>query len=213
MEINLLNWKKETVGNVLLADEVFCQKLSLPLINEVVRWQRASRRSGTHQAKTRGEVRGGGKKPFRQKGTGNARQGSIRSSLNVGGGVTFGPRPRSYKYSLPSRLHKIGLSHTLSYLYEQKKIFVIDDMRSQTGKTKELAQRLKTLGIQKAILADTEKDSLLLRACANLKFFQFLPVYALNVYDLLKYDCLVISKKGIEFLSSKKPPVRQRSKS
>ena len=202
MQATLLNWKKEKVGDLVLP-LAFCEKeMKAGLINEVLRWQRACARQGTHKAKTRGEVSGGGKKPFRQKGTGNARQGSIRSPLNRAGGVTFGPKPRSYKYRLPSKIRKLALKQALSYLWRQEKVFFVQDMKSTEGKTKELYSRLKNFGLQKALLVDCRQsaDLLFKRATANLKFFQFLPVEALNVYDLLKHECLVMSGKSVLFL-------------
>ena len=146
---------------------------------------------------------GGGKKPFRQKGTGNARQGSIRSPLNRTGGVTFGPKPRSYKYTLPSKIKKTALKQTLSWLVKEKKVFFLEDMKSPEGKTKELYERLKNFGLKKALLVDQDVDPLFKRACANLKSFQVLPVKGLNVYDLLKYGQLMISKNSVAFLVEK----------
>ncbi len=200
----LLNWKKEKVSDMDLP-LVFCEKeMKTGLINEVIRWQRACARQGTHKAKTRGEVSGGGKKPFRQKGTGNARQGSIRSPLNRAGGVTFGPKPRSYKYKLPSKIRKQALKQALSYLWREKKVFFVQDMKSPQGKTKELYSRLKSFGLKKALLVDCRQsaDPLFKRAVVNLKSFQFLPVEALNVYDLLKQGCLVMSEKSVLFLKT-----------
>ena len=200
LKVEVLNWKKEKVEDLNLPEDIFNQELNKYLINEVVRWQRACARQGTHKAKTRADVSGGGKKPFRQKGTGNARQGSIRSPLNRAGGVTFGPKPRSYKYALPSKIKKTALRQTLSWLVKEKKVFFLEDMKSPEGKTKELSLRLKNFGVKKALLVDQDVDPLLKRACANLKTFQVLPVEGLNVYDLLKYGQLMISKKSVSFL-------------
>ena len=203
MKVDVVNWKKEKVSNLSLPKDLFAQELNPYLINEVVRWQRACARQGTHKAKTRADVRGGGKKPFRQKGTGNARQGSIRSPLNRGGGVTFGPQPRKYKYALPANMKKAALKQTLSWLLKEKKVFFLEDMKSQEGKTKELSLRLKNFGVKKALLVDQNIDPLFKRACANLKFFQALPVEGLNVYDLLKYGQLMMSKESVSFLVEK----------
>ena len=200
LKVELLNWKKEKVADLELPPTLFQQEIKWELINEVVRWQRACARQGTHKAKTRAEVSGGGKKPFRQKGTGNARQGSIRSPLNRTGGVTFGPKPRSYNYALPSKVRKTALRQTLSWLWKENKVFFLEDMKSLEGRTKELSSRLKNFGLKKALLVDQDGDPLFKRACANLKSFQFLPVEGLNVYDLLKYGQLVMSKKSVSFL-------------
>ncbi len=203
MKVDIVNWKKEKVSDLSLPEDLFGQELNPYLINEVIRWQRACARQGTHKAKTRAGVRGGGKKPFRQKGTGNARQGSIRSPLNRGGGVTFGPKPREYKYTLPAKVKKAALKQTLSWLVKEKKVFFLEDMKSQEGKTKELSDRLKNFGVKKALLVDQDIEPLFKRACANLKSFQVLPVEGLNVYDLLKYGQLMMSKKSVSFLVEK----------
>ncbi len=203
VKAKLLNWKKETVGELELPESIFMQEVSLHNIHEIIRWQRASRRQGTHKAKTRGEVRGGGKKPFRQKGTGNARQGSIRSPLNEAGGVTFGPRPRKYNYSLPKKVKASGLKQALSHLWKEKRIFVVEDMKSEEGKTKELSERLKLFGLGKALLVDQEAEFLFQRACKNLRSFQFLPVKALNAFDLLRYGHLVMSQRGVLALTKR----------
>ena len=203
LKADLLNWKKEKVAELDLPVDLFQVEIKQELINEVVRWQRACARQGTHKAKTRADVSGGGKKPFRQKGTGNARQGSIRSPINRTGGVTFGPKPRSYKYALPIKIRKAALRQTLSWLWKEKKVFFLEDMLSQGGKTKELSGRLKNFGLQKALLVDQDVDPLFKRACANLKSFQFLPVKGLNVYDLMRYGHLMMSKKSLSFLVEK----------
>ncbi len=203
MKAEILNWKKEKVAEQDLPRGFFQQKVQSGLINEVVRWQRAGRRQGTHKAKTRGDVRGGGKKPFRQKGTGNARQGSIRSPLNRGGGVTFGPKPRDYAYALPKRMRQEAFWQALSHLWENKKIVVLEDMHSPEGKTKELYQRLKVFGYKKALLVDKAIDPLFKRAGNNLKFFPLLPVQGLNVYDMLRYGHLMMSQEALSFLMEK----------
>ena len=203
IKAEVLNWKKEKVSDLDLPAGLFQQEIKIEMINEMVRWQRACARKGTHKAKTRADVSGGGKKPFRQKGTGNARQGSIRSPLNRGGGVTFGPKPRDYSYTLPAKIRKSALRQTLSYLWKEKKIFFLEDMKSPEGKTKELYSRLKIFGLKKALLVDQDGDPFFKRACANLKTFQFLPVEGLNVYDLLRYGHLMMTEKTVPFLVQK----------
>src|SRR3989344_9625843 len=151
------NWKKEKVGEVELDSTTFEAPVRKDLLHTVVKWQLAKRRQGTHQTKTRGLVSGGGKKPFKQKGTGNARQGSTRSPLMVGGGTMFGPSPRNYAYVLPKKTRKVGLSMALSYLLKEGKLFVVDSMAS-AGKANELNKRLKTFGVKKAVLIDAMSD-------------------------------------------------------
>lgn len=194
--VNVTNWKKEKVGSVDLAPAVFEVEVRNDLLHSVVRWQLASRRQGTHMTKTKGLVSGGGKKPFKQKGTGNARQGSTRSPLMPGGGTMFGPVPRNYAYVLPKKVRKIGLSMALSHLFKEGKLFIVESMDS-AGKTTELNKRLKTFGVKKAVLIDAVSDEKFLLAARNLQNFKYSPVAGLNVFDLLKFDAAVITKNSI----------------
>src|SRR3989338_601339 len=193
---NVLNWKKEKVGSVELPAEVFSVEVKPSILHEVVKWQLASRRQGTHMTKTRGLVSGGGKKPFKQKGTGNARQGSTRSPLMPGGGTMFGPSPRNYAYVLPKKTRKVRLSMALSYLLKEGKLFVVDSMAS-AGKANELNKRLKTFGVKKAVLIDAMSDEKFMLAARNLHNYKYFPVAGLNVFDLLKFDGAVITKSSV----------------
>ena len=194
--INVVNWKKEKVGQVDLVSHVFEAEVKNEVLHTVVRWQLASRRQGTHMTKTKGLVSGGGKKPFKQKGTGNARQGSTRSPLMPGGGTMFGPTPRSYAYALPKKVRKTGLSMALSYLLQEGRLFVVENMKSE-GKTAELNKRLKAFGLEKAMLIDSVSDKNFQMASKNLQNFKYSPVAGLNVFDLLKFDAAVITKESI----------------
>ncbi|AHI06690.1 50S ribosomal protein L4 [Bdellovibrio bacteriovorus W] len=194
--VNVLNWKKEKVGSVELAADVFETPVKKDILHTVVQWQLASRRQGTHMTKTKGLVSGGGKKPFKQKGTGNARQGSSRSILMPGGGTAFGPQPRSYAFVLPKKVRRLGLSMALSHLQAEGKLFVVDSMQSE-GKTAELTKRLKAFGITKAVLVDAQVDDKFNRASKNLQKFKYFPVEGLNVFDLLKYDAAIITKESV----------------
>lgn len=194
--VNVLNWKKEKVGSVELAADVFEREVKKEVLHTVVRWQLASRRQGTSMTKTKGLVSGGGKKPFKQKGTGNARQGSTRSPLMPGGGTTFGPQPRSYAYVLPKKVRRIGLSMALSHLVKEGRLFVVDNMKSD-GKTNELNKRLSAFGLKKAVLVDSHTDEMMKRASSNLEKFKYFPVEGVNVFDLLKYDAAVITKDSV----------------
>lgn len=195
--VDVLNWDKKKVGSVDLDAGVFGITVKEEILQTVVRWQLACRRQGTHKAKTRGEVSGGGKKPFKQKGTGNARQGSSRSPLMPGGGITFGPEPRDYSYVLPKRVRRLGLRTALSRLQKEGRLFVVDGMTSNEGKTKELAKRLQTFGLKKAVLIDAKTNDVFTRAAQNLPKFRYYGVEGLNVYDLMKYDAAVITKDSI----------------
>ena len=194
--VNVLSWKKENVGQVELAADVFEVPVKKDILHTVVQWQLASRRQGTHMTKTKGLVSGGGKKPFKQKGTGGARQGSSRSILMPGGGTAFGPQPRSYAFVLPKKVRRLGLSMALSHLQKEGKLFVVDNMNSE-GKTAELSKRLKAFGLTKAVLVDAQVDDKFSRATKNLPAFKYFPVEGLNVFDLLKYDAAVITKDSV----------------
>lgn len=195
--IDVLSWEKKKVGTVDLDASVFEVPLKKEILQTVVRWQLASRRRGTHKAKTRAEVSGGGKKPFKQKGTGNARQGSTRSPLMPGGGISFGPNPRDYSYALPKKVRRMGLRVALSQLKKEGRLFVVDTMASTEGKTKDLAKRLKSFGLEKAVMIDAKADAKFTRASRNLPKFRYYGVEGLNVYDLLKYDSAVLTKESI----------------
>jgi large subunit ribosomal protein L4 len=197
-KVDVFDWDKKKVGSVDLAAEIFEQPVRKDILHLLVKWQLASRRAGTHKAKNKSEVRGGGKKPFKQKGTGNARQGSSRSPLNPGGGVAFGPKPRNYAYSVPKKVKQLGMKSALSYLLSEGRLFVMSDMTSTAGKTKELASRLKSFGLSKAVLVDGKADAQMARASRNLPKFRYYSADGLNVYDLLKYDAAIIAKDSLE---------------
>jgi large subunit ribosomal protein L4 len=195
--VAVLNWDKKKVGEIELLAAIFEQPVRKDLLHTVVRWQLAGRRQGTSMTKTKGLVSGGGKKPFKQKGTGNARQGSSRSPLMPGGGTMFGPQPRDYSYTLPKKMKQAGLKHALSYLHSTGKFFVVEDMKSE-GKTGELQKRLKKFGLEKAVLVDQASDKKFDLASRNLTKFRYYSVDGLNVFDLLKYDAAVVTKASLE---------------
>lgn len=197
--VDVLDWSKKKVGSVELDPQIFEAELRKDILHSVVTWQLASRRQGTHAAKTRAMVSGGGKKPFKQKGTGNARQGSSRSPLLEGGGVIFGPQPRDYSYTLPKKLKRSALRTALSYLVKEGKFHVVKDMKSE-GKTNELAKRLAKFGVQKALLFDGQRDDLFFRASRNLPTVKYNSVDGLNVYDLLKYDTVIVTEETIPLI-------------
>ena len=196
--VAVYNWNKEKVSEIDLSSEVFEAPVRKDLMHTVVKWQLAKRRQGTHATKTRGMVSGGGKKPFKQKGTGNARQGSSRSPLHPGGGTTFGPQPRDYEYNLPKKVKKAALKSALSYLVQQERFLVVDDFDSKDGKTKDMSAKLKNLGANKAVLLDAELNPMVRRATSNMPKFIYNSAEGINVYDLLKYDMAIVSKSSIE---------------
>ena len=200
---DILNWKGQKKSQIDLDEKIFSEEHSMPLLQEVVRWQLARKRQGTHKTKTRSEVRGGGRKPFRQKGTGNARQGSIRSPLLEGGATVHGPKPRSYDWALPKKIKQKALRQALSYLYSQKRLVFVEEMKSETGKTKELKSRFDQLELKKALLVDEKRDDKFKRACDNIPRFKFIAAEGLNVYDLLKFDQAFITPFSLKTISKK----------
>lgn len=200
--IDVLNWKNKKVDTIDLSPEVFEKPINLELMQTVVKWQLACKRQGTHMAKSKGLVSGGGKKPYKQKGTGNARRGSNRSPLIRGGGVIFGPTPRDYSYSLPKKVKSSGLKSALSYLFAEGKLKVVDSLDC-SGKTKEASQNLKSLGAEKTVLVGAEKGSLMQRASRNLPKCVYLTTEGLNVYDLLKYDHVIFEKESVDQISKR----------
>jgi large subunit ribosomal protein L4 len=202
-KVDVLDWDKKKTGQVELAAEVFEQPVKKAVLHSIVKWQLASRRRGTHKAKNKSEVSGGGKKPFKQKGTGSARQGSSRSPLLCGGGVVFPPTPRDYSYSIPKKMKQEGFRSALSYLFGQGRLFVVDSFSDSPGKTKELQTRLQNFGLTKAVLIDAQVDEKMVRASRNLEKFRYYPVEGMNVYDLLKYDAAVVSKGSLDKIVSR----------
>ena len=197
--VQVVNFKNEKVGTVDLDAEVFGVEVKQDVLQTVVKWQLACRRQGTHMVKTRAFVRGGGKKPFKQKGTGNARQGSSRSPLMPGGAKLFGPAPRDYSYALPKKVRALGLKMALSYLSNEGRLTVVDGIESKSGKTKDLSQSLsKGLGLKKAMIVDAQINDMVKRASSNMKAYRYGGVESLNVFDLLKYNHLILNKSAVE---------------
>lgn len=198
--VEVVNWNQKKVSSAELSDEIFGVEVRRDILHSMVRWQLACRRSGTHQVKTRRMVSGGGRKPFKQKGTGNARQGSIRSPLLEGGGVIFGPKPRDYSYTMLKKVKKQGLRAALSYLMSEKRLIIVDEMKSSEGRTKELAQNLKSLGVSKVLLIDDKLDPLFQRAARNIPTVRYNTPEGVNVYDLLRYNCAVMTSSAVKAL-------------
>lgn len=195
-KLDVLNWNKEKVETVDWPDSLASSEVRTDILHTLVRWQLSKKRQGTHSVKTRETVNGSGIKPYKQKGTGNARRGSTRTPLTKGGAVLFGPSPRSYDYHLPKKLRQAGIKNALNYLYNENRLFVVDKMES-TGKTNELGKKLKKFGLSKAVLIDETSNDLFSRASKNLPGFVYGAVDMLNVYDVLKYDSLVLTKKSL----------------
>ncbi len=187
MQIDIVNIAGKKVGQVDLSDAVFAAEVKEHLLWEMVKAQRAASRAGTHKTKKRDEVRGGGKKPYKQKGTGNARQGSTRSPQFVGGGKVWGPQPRDYSYTVPKKVKRAALASALSLRAQEKKLVIVDSFAFAAPKTKQLAGILKTLGAEKAVVVDGKANVNLSKSARNLTRAKVLPPEGLNVYDILNH--------------------------
>jgi large subunit ribosomal protein L4 len=186
---------------------VFGTAVKEHLLWEVVKAQQAAKRAGTHATKTREFVRGGGKKPYRQKGTGNARQGSSRSPQFVGGGKVFGPHPRDYSYTVPKKVRKAALASALSLRAKENKLLIIDQLtgmfEGNKPKTKRLAGVLKALGLASALVVDGKQNRHLARSARNLTSTKCLPPEGLNVYDILNHKSLVIARDAVKAVEAR----------
>lgn len=196
MQVTVYNAKKVEVGQVDLPDEVFGVEVNETLLWEQVKAQRASRRRGTHKTKKRGEVRGGGAKPYRQKGTGRARQGSERAPQHVGGGTVFGPQPRDYSYRLPRTARRAALRSALSLRAKEDAIVVLDELSLEAPKTKEVAGFLEAFEVGSALIVDLDNDTLRLSA-RNLPKSKYVAAEGITVYDILDHEKLVLTQAAI----------------
>jgi large subunit ribosomal protein L4 len=203
MQIDVVNMEGQKVGQMELADEVFGCKVREYLLWETVKAQRAAGRAGTHSTLTRKFVRGGGRKPYRQKGTGNARQGSTRSPNFVGGGKVFGPHPRDYEYTLPRKVKKAALASALSLRAQEKKLVIVEKLVVETPQTKRMAGVLKALGVDSAVVVDGKDNGNLVKSIRNLAAFTCLPPEGLNVYDILMHSGLVIAKDVVKAVEAR----------
>ncbi|PAV27901.1 50S ribosomal protein L4 [Virgibacillus profundi] len=198
-KVALLKQDGTQAGDVELNDSVFGIEPNNHVLHEAVVMQRASMRQGTHAVKTRSEVRGGGRKPWRQKGTGRARQGSIRSPQWVGGGTVFGPTPRSYSYKLPKKVRRLAIKSALSSKVKEENLVVLDSIALDIPKTKEVVAMLNALNVDsKALIVTAEKNETIVRSANNLQSVKVLAVDELNVLDLLSHDKLIILKDAAE---------------
>ncbi len=195
---DVVNMNRQTVGSVELDERLFGTKLREHVLHEVVVMQRASMRQGTASTKTRGEVRGSGRKLWRQKKTGRARVGSIRSPLWRHGGITFGPRPRKYGYAIPKKKYHLALCSAISGRFADGKLLIVDSVEPPEPKTRLLASSLKGLGShRKALIVAGEADDILRRSAENLPDVTLLRAEDLNVYDILRHDLIIIPQQQL----------------
>ena len=193
---DVINLAKEKVGTIELADALVNASLenAEALFYETVKAQLASRRAGTHAVKNRSLVSGGGKKPWRQKGTGRARQGSIRSAQWVGGGKAMGPKPRDYEYHVPKKVRKAALRAAISRRNADKTLFILNKWTPEKPSTKEAVNAFAKLSIQSALVLGLKDNQNLFKSVRNAKKYKFLPVEGANVYDILRHQTLLLTK-------------------
>jgi large subunit ribosomal protein L4 len=196
--VDVLNRSGEKVSEATLADEVFSIPVKKSVLHDVVRMQLAKRRSGTAKVKGRSEVSGSTKKLYRQKGTGNARAGSVKSPLRRGGGVIFGPSPRSYEYSIPKKVKALALRMALSAKLAASELSVIDTFAMDTIKTKEFDSIIDRLGLKNTLIVIAGEERNLVMSAKNVPDVKVIPTEGLNVYDILKYDNLLLLESAIE---------------
>ncbi|MGC8782441.1 MAG: 50S ribosomal protein L4 [Anaerolineae bacterium] len=198
MQVSLMNMAGEKVGEIELADTIFAAPINIPLMHQAVVRQLANARLGTAKVKGRSEVSGGGRKPWKQKGTGRARQGSIRAAQWRGGGIIFGPTPRSYEQKMPRKMRRAAVCSALSVKAAENKVVVLDRLALEQPKTREMAMALNRLAVDSsALILMAEPDETIQRASNNLPDVKLLRAEYVNVRDLLTYDYLVIPQNAL----------------
>ena len=204
MKCDIVNLDNQNVGSIELADSVFGAEVRADILSRVVNWQLANRRAGTHKTKTIAEVSGTTKKPYKQKGTGNARQGSLRATQFRGGGISFGPVVRSHAQDLPKKIRRLGMRCALSIKAQNGKLIVVDELKLPEVKTKELLAKMNKLGVESALfVGGAELDNNFNLAARNIVGVDVLPQQGANVYDILRRDTLVLTKEAAENLEAR----------
>jgi len=204
MKLKVKSLDNKSAGDIELAEEVFGLPMRRDILARMVNWQLAKRRAGTHQAKQIGDIQGTTKKPWKQKGTGRARQGSLRSPQFRGGAVIFGPVVRSHEHALQKKVRRLALKTALSAKQAEGKLVVLETATLKDGKTKALADRFKKLGWGSVLIIDgPELDQNFARAARNLPEVDVLPQQGANVYDILRRDTLVLTRAAVEHLEAR----------
>lgn len=195
--VSIYNQNKKQVGERELADEIFNSEVKEYLLHDMVRYQLAARRQGSAATKNRSAVAGGGKKPYRQKGTGNARQGTIRAPHFVGGGVAFGPSPRSYSFKLNRKVKKAALCSALSARFQAEKLIVVNHLTMDKISSKSFDQLIKKFELEGVLIVIDQPDSKVELSARNLRNVKVLRAEGVNVYDVLKYPNLVLTDAAV----------------
>lgn len=197
-KVNVLNMAGEAVGEIELKDEIFGIEINEYAVLEVVKNYLANQRQGTQSAKTRSEVKGGGKKPYRQKGTGRARQGSRRAPNHVGGGVVFAPKPRDYRYTINKKVKRLAMKSALSSKVAENEIIILDALSMNEPKTKEMIKVLGAVNAQKkALIVLPEKDINVIKSASNIPGVKTTLVTEMNVYDIVNHTSFIVTKDAV----------------
>lgn len=198
MKYDVINLDAKKVGTIELNKNIFSVPIRKDILNDVVNWQLSNRRQGSHKVKQRSEVAGTTAKAFKQKGTGKARRGNLKTNILRGGGVTHGPVLRDHKKKLTKKIRKLGLKTALSVKEKEKKIIIIDKLSVDKASTKEISKKLKKLQIKSALIIDTNKNNKnFIQSIVNINNINLLPVMGMNVHDILKFHNLIISKDAL----------------
>lgn len=204
MKCDIVNLDNQNVGSIELADSVFGAEVRADILSRVVNWQLANRRAGTHKTKTISEVSGTTKKPYKQKGTGRARQGSLRATQFRGGGIVFGPVVRSHEQDLPKKIRRMGMRCALSAKAKDGKLVVVDALTLPEVKTKALLSKMEKMGLTSALfVGGAELDNNFSLSARNIVGIDVLPQQGANVYDILRRDTLVLTKEAAENLEAR----------
>ncbi len=196
--VAVYNMDGKEVGSMELSDNVFGYEINEHVLHLSVVQYLANQRQGTQSAKTRSEVRGGGRKPWKQKGTGRARQGTIRAPQWKGGGVVFAPKPRSYKFKLNKKVKRLALKSALSEKMNENKIIVLDDLKFENIKTKNMITVLENLKLKKALVVIDNNDKNVMLSTRNIPNVKTADISTINPYDILKFDTFVVTKSAVE---------------
>jgi len=198
-KVAVYNVSGQQVSELELNENIFGVEVNQHVLYEVVKNQLANKRQGTQSALTRSEVRGGGRKPWRQKGTGRARAGTIRSPLWTGGGIIFAPKPRDYRYTLPKKVRRLAMKSALTSKVNSNEFLVLDELNLAAPKTKDMMNILKNLNVgSKALIVMADKNEAVIKSANNIPGVETTLVNTLNVYDILKYDKFIITKAAVE---------------
>ena len=195
--VGLFNQEGKQVGDIQLNDKVFAVEVNEAAMHQVVVALLANKRQGTQSAKTRAEVRGGGIKPWRQKGTGRARQGSIRAPQWIKGGVVFAPKPRDYRMSIPKSMRRVAMLSALTSKVQNDEMVVLDSLTLEAPKTKEVVKMLNAFNAKKTLIITAEANETVYKSARNIEGVAVLPVNNINVYDLLKYSKVIMTKDAV----------------